>query len=432
VGDGTTKATLQVVTDQGAAKPKVKAARGRIGVITPVVGGALIEFIPPPVTEPTTLTIDVAFGKDKFKASVDVVPAWTGTFDVSFDPPVLPSTQTSSIKVRPTSRTAQADARRQLRIHASSGAVTPLVPTGDGSWIATYTPPADLANPMQAVFAITDATAPLTIQGHAALPVTVSKSMTFDAPADSTAVLRVGNREFGPMKANPGGRVAIDVDMHPAHTTGTLQTVTADGQRASTDVQLPMTVTPSPVIQPLPDKLPSGTVLPVTVFCKRPDGGTCLLADVKLSASAGAIASATESAPGVFSANWTMPKSGTAVLTADVGGGKSTVDVEAVPGRRRRPYARLHCRGSRGVRKSRRQRRRHVLGHVLTQRPIRDGVGVSQARRDRARPTQPARVALPVGRERRRTEPGDGTGRGRRCPWHAGTRHRPHAGGSHR
>lgn len=334
VGDGKTAAILQVLVDDPTAKVKVKADRGRVGTITPVAGGALIEFIPPTVGETTEMALQVqvrgsAVSED-IVGKVTVVPPFAGGFRFTFDPAIGTAKDATTIKVAPATRSAQPDAQRRLRIAVSAGTVTELVPSGDGAFVARYTPPANLAEPLSVMVGVADLAAPWDTLGSSLLPITVERDVTLDVAPDSNNVLKVGAREFGPVKASPAGKATFRMPLHPTLVTGVLTTVKIDGAREVRNVDLPVKVGPSVLIAPLPANVPAGQALPVTIFCAAKDATPCAPETVTLAASIGTVSSATALQPGVLRATWTLPATGTGTVTATVGDGKATANVTVI------------------------------------------------------------------------------------------------------
>lgn len=320
VGDGYTSARLLVLTDIPGAKLKVKPERGRVGTVTPVDGGYAVDYLPPLVSDATsfglTVTIKAPGYKEVVEARVDVVPGFTSGFELEFGAEVVAPGQTASVKVRPTGRTPQQDSERRPLIRVSQGEVTALVPSGDGTWVARYTPPAEIDRPFQAAFFTADAAAPDRVQGLAALPVTMRQSVTFDAPPDSNNILLVAGEEFGPIKASPAGKVAFELPLHPAHAEGTLRSVTPDGQRSDSSVPLPVEVLPSLVLSPLPDSAPAGHSVPVFVYGVQGDGSPMDAEQISFHSTKGQVTGLELVSDGLGRTTWTLPSEGESTLTA--------------------------------------------------------------------------------------------------------------------
>jgi hypothetical protein len=330
VGDGATPATLQILVPPGA-RPKITASRGTIDAITPVAGGLLVTWTPPALATRETVAILVRLRgggvSEDFEIPVEVLPSWTGSFDVKLDTDAVGAGQGATVKVRPSS-TGPTDAPRTLRATVSAGTLGNLVPSSDGSFAARYTAPARITDPAWAVFAIADDAAPSTFVGAGALPITTTRSLTFDAPADQMAVLKVGDREYGPVKASPSGKVAFDVDLHPGRRSGTL---TVTGAAASTrTVELPFQAAGGLAVAPLPAKAGGGTVLTVPVACRTGAGQPCTPNDVTFEVSDGSVGAAIPRGD-LLLVPWTLPDTGAPSFTARLGDASSTVRVTTLP-----------------------------------------------------------------------------------------------------
>lgn len=332
---GDTAARVQVFSDVPGAKLKVRAERGRVGDITPVTGGWLVEYLPPPVTESTLFSLEATVRgsggvREETSRSVEVVPPWSGTLQVGFDAESVRAGESAAVRVTPQSRTPQATGRA-LRLSASMGEVTALVPSGDGSWVGRYTAPADLNAPAQAAIFAVDAAAPALIVGAAALPVTVQRSVTLDAPAGSSNILVVGRREVGPVSATPGGTVSFDVELHPAYRQGTLRTVAADGTRADTTVDLPIQAGPAVVVAPQPPSGPAQGSLALRAWGVGPDGRVLGPGDVTATAQRGSVGDLRSPTPGHLVWTWTLPEDGEDSVRLAAGEFASEATLRVVP-----------------------------------------------------------------------------------------------------
>ncbi|MFT7517994.1 MAG: hypothetical protein ACI9MC_000118, partial [Kiritimatiellia bacterium] len=163
VGDGTTPATLQVLLPE-RTRVKATAAQGQVVSVIPVAGGAVITWIPPLVTEPTdiALTLKVRGGgvKEDLSYPTRVMPGWSGSFEITFDPPQVEAGASASVKVRATSPGATTSGSRVVQARVSHGTLTALVPGSDGSWVGRYTAPTNLDGPLRPLFIVADMAAP--------------------------------------------------------------------------------------------------------------------------------------------------------------------------------------------------------------------------------------------------------------------------------
>lgn len=332
LGDGTTPSTVRFYVDDGA-RIRVKADAGKVG---PAVGGAdgvwTIPYTPPRVSAVGTVALKVTSGGVETSIDIPVVPPFSGSLQITFDPPVLPSTGTAMVKIVPDGSTALANEARSFLLVPSAGTVDALLPSGNGTWVARYTPPKGLTAPLSVVFGAADAAAPDKVQGSAILPVTVKRSVSFDVKPGSRTVLKVGSRSYGPLVAAPTGKVAFDVELDPREPSGELQSVNPDTSQENRAAPLPVAATSSITFYPLPASVPAqaDVVVPVRILVIGPDGRPKPDAVLKLTASKGTISPARWD-KNVFSASYSPPTTpGDITLTVEVDGVTSERKIKIV------------------------------------------------------------------------------------------------------
>lgn len=326
VGDGATPSTVRFYVDDGA-RLRVKAEDGKTGPAVPGTDGVwTVPFTPPRVVQAGTVAFKVTAGGAETTIEVPVVPPFTGSVDVRFDPPVLSATGTATVRIEPQGSSPVATEGRRFLLAASAGTVDMVVPAGNNAWVARYTPPKGLTAPLSVVFAAADAAAPDKVFGTAVLPVTVKRSVSFDVQAGSSNVLKVGDRQYGPMVASPAGKVAFDVDLDPREPNGDLRSVNTDTSKVDKEVPLPVTASTSLVFLPLPATVPAQADLavPVRFLAVNADGSAKTVGTpVKLTASRGTITAPVLDRQG-YAATFTPPSTpGDVVLTAEVDGVKA-------------------------------------------------------------------------------------------------------------
>lgn len=337
VGDGATPATVQVLAPAGT-RVKVQPDRGEIIEALPVDGGHRIVWVPPPVGERTSvgMLVKVRGGgvKEDLRISAEVVPSWTGDFSIVSDPSTIAAGESATLKVRPSSP-GPIEGQRRLQIAVSEGTLGDLVPSGDGSWAVRYTAPPEyrLAGPIRPVFVVVDEAAPFSFVDTEVVPVTVQKDVSLEAPPDSMNVLRVADREYGPIKAGSSGAVSFEVDLHPDRTTGTLTSSVA-GTPTVTTPTLPVQVPYALVVAPLPDRVGGGTTLGVPFACRTPGGTVCSPGDVSVEVSGGTT-DPVQARGELLVVPWTLPDDGYPTITVSAGAeaqaGKATAKVGVVP-----------------------------------------------------------------------------------------------------
>ncbi len=343
LGDGRTASTVRLwIPDMmPGEKFKVRPIEGRASeLVTTGPGLFFFTFIPPRVTTPGVVTVTLQrrggiLLDETF--SLDLVPPYEGALKITFDPPsVLAGSDTALVKVTPTTSTTQGAEGRRFLFAASAGTFDTPMPKGDGSWVARYTPPADLQGPRTVIVTVVDATAPDTIYGWGVLPIRARQSVSVQVPADATTVLQIGTRSYGPQTASPAGTVAFEVELDNVTTIGRVQAVTPLGKRTDLTVDLPRTPYARVAIVPLPAVVPADPThfsLPVRVLVTDPTGAPARAPIPELQVSAGqlsAVSASTEA--GVFAATWVPPSTPTqATLTATLEGFSASSAVQFVP-----------------------------------------------------------------------------------------------------
>lgn len=332
VADGTTVANVRLYVD-GGERPKVKSEDGKVGpVVASPDGVVTFPFTPERRTAAGSAVLQVTAGGQVTEVQVPVVPPFAGSLDLKFDPPVLSATGTAQVRVVPSQASAVAAEQRRFLLVASVGTVDAPVPAGDGTYVARYTPPKGLTSPTTVVFAAADSAAPDTVTGWATLPITVKKSVSFDAAAGSSNVLTVGSRTYGPLVASPAGKVAFDVELDPRTPTGRLVSVNPDTSRKETEVTMPGTPAAQVALLAVRPGTPAaGAAFPVRFVTLGPDGAPRNAATVKLSASAGTVTDP-QGRDGLYEATFTPPATPAAVtFTVEADGAKATARTTVVP-----------------------------------------------------------------------------------------------------
>lgn len=326
VGDGATQGTVRFYVDDGQ-KIRVKVDSGKSSSPVPSPDGVwTVAYTPPRVTTIGTIPFKITIGGAEETIEVPVVPPLAGSVNLTFDPPVLPSTGTATIRIEPEGTSPIAGNNRRFLLVASAGTVEAVMPAGNNAWVARYTPPKGLTAPLAVVFGAADAAAPDKVYGAAVLPVTVKRSVSFDVQAGSSNVLKVGGRQYGPIAAAPNGKVAFDVELDPREPKGDLRSVNTDTSKVDKEVDLPITASTAVAFLPLPANVPAQADLqvPVRFVAFGSDGREKTAgAQVKLTASAGTIGTPVLERDG-WLATFTPPTApGEVTLSVEVDGVKA-------------------------------------------------------------------------------------------------------------
>lgn len=324
VADGSTTSTVRLYVT--GDRVKVKPESGKAGPVS--VGAdhvATFAFTPAAATTPGTVSLLVTVDGEETTIPLAVVPSLSGSLGLSVEPAVLPSTQTATIKLSPKGASPVAASNRRFAIKASVGTVDALTPMGDGSWAARYTPPKGMTDPAMVVLTASDL-AGTEVWGVAAFPVTVKRSVSFDAPPASQNVFEIGGRSYGPAVASPAGKVAVDIDLDPRLAKGIQRIVGADTSKQTKEIDVPGAAKTQLAFVPTPVNLPanSGLKVPLRVVQVAPDGSISAPTGLSVSASVGTIS---VSGPKGQAAEllYTPPSTpGDATLSASAGGASAS------------------------------------------------------------------------------------------------------------
>ncbi|MBO84114.1 MAG: hypothetical protein CL927_02050 [Deltaproteobacteria bacterium] len=282
VADGQNTATVQIWSPAVGESAKISVKGAPLLGEPAVDGGDFVSFriTPPLVTETGELELKVKIsspdGKGKGVVRIPVVPPDRGEIGIAFDPPQFRYGVDNAVSVRITLPVGPRSAGSQsLEVHSSIGVIdTVTAEDGGRSFLARWRPPKSIEGSQMAVFAVVDKAAPDRVVGTAAYPVMVKKSVEMPAAAGSSALLTVGERQFGPLPAGPDGRVRFELERDPRISSGRLRVIGADGSVTESTVELAFGEGPRftfvpPAVGAVAD--PSQAVK-VTVVAVNPDG----------------------------------------------------------------------------------------------------------------------------------------------------------------
>lgn len=340
VADGESTATVHIWSDVTSydARVKVKPSLGKATVQGSQRNGiTAVQLELPALDSPTELTLDVRIKGGSGEASetlrLRAVPPHRGPLAFSFEPEALKVGVDSGVLVRITlPEGPQQPAHRKLRLRASVGTVEDPVASGDGSFVARWTPPKRITGSMAVLFTAVDPAAPGEAVGVGTLPVLARRTLDFDVEPGSTNMLKVGSDEYGPKQASSAGKVSFEVVVDPRRPRGLLQTV----GKTSQSVLLATQDVPRLAFVPVPDGAPADRGLPLQIHVaamnmdSTPYGGT----PPELRASGGTVTALTQSGqPGLFVATWTPPDApGPVRFTSTLGDQTVEADLRMVDG----------------------------------------------------------------------------------------------------
>jgi len=321
VGDGASKVTLHFL----ALNPDGSAMTGLTGKLTVGVGNVegLTEvrpglyrttWTPPSVT--TAQVVDITFkGKNAAKAAVN--RAWKVTLTApaasqitavaSPNQLILGQDTTATLSVQLVGDQNAAATQNDIVLLPSAGTVTNVTPLGQGRYSALYTAPPQQF-PQMATITIADRRDPSRTFGVLVIPLVGRANFPVTGLPNSRVLLKVGDREFGPMQADAAGRVQVPIMVPPGVSSATVISITdAKTQQDPLDLQIPPSqrVRMFPVHQAVPAD--SNLAVPVRAYVGMPVGGPDVAAKVTFSTTAGTVTPAVHEGNGVYRTTFAPP-----------------------------------------------------------------------------------------------------------------------------
>lgn len=339
LGDGKTTVDLHVVAVDAAGKPiaglklKPEATAGTVGDWKELAPGVYTFAWTPPATSTETSVTVAAKGRNLDKSAVsvsraiDVRAAKASAVTGSTNPAALVLGQT------PEATLNLAGGAGTLAIRSSSGTVSAVTPMGDGRTVARYNAP-KLNYPQLAILTMVDESGAGDAWGWSVIPLQGAVDYPVEAPPNSTVLLKVAGREFGPRQANASGQVTVPIVVPPGVTRATVVAVT-NGTPSERPLDLSVPETRLVALFPMPASVPAGTRVPVRLAKLLADGRPDTTATVGIAASGGTVEPATHQGNGVYLAWWTAPQAaGQVTIESELGGSpvqKDALTVEVLP-----------------------------------------------------------------------------------------------------
>lgn len=321
VGDGRSRVALHLVAMGSDGEPeagleaKVLVSSGQIGPLTEVDPGVYrLDWSPPRVSSTRNIELTVrgkTASKEKVQGrwSLPLVPTLGQQLSVTASPErlVLGEDAAATITVTLSGGAAQALDQDHLVVETSSGSITNLTALGNGRFSALFTPSPEL-DPHLAIFTLADARDPAATFGVLALPLVGKAEVPVVGLPESKVILKVGDREFGPIQADRRGKALVPVIVPPGVREATLVSVLGE-ERTEETVPLGLPTAQRVVLLPTAQGLPADPSVPVEIraYVARPEGGADEGAQVRFTASAGSMSEARHEGGGVYVSTFTPP-----------------------------------------------------------------------------------------------------------------------------
>ncbi len=194
--------------------------------------------------------------------------------------------------------------KAKLVLRASSGEVANLTAMGNGRYTARFVTP-KLNYPHLSLITVVDQRDPDALHGSLVLQMVGKTDFPVKADAGSTVIMRIGDREFGPVQASESGVAKVPVEVTPGTQAATIISIT-NGQSQETTMDLRVPETKRIALFPVPVGVPSDDRLsiPVRVAVMNPDGRPDIAARVDFTTTAGTVGEARHEGQGVYVADY--------------------------------------------------------------------------------------------------------------------------------
>ncbi|MBK7756148.1 MAG: Ig-like domain-containing protein [Deltaproteobacteria bacterium] len=276
-GAGELRVLLVVPGLQPSDRVKLKPAEGELVAMQQDGERLVVTLRPPQAYSEGTLRLTVSV-RGAMKLDEDVLiplhPPHKAQVGLSFSPESWTVGQKGAVTVtlKPEGSHPLPATARRYAVAASLGVVSALKANPDGSFTATWTPPAKITGPVNVVFTTTDLTAPDVVHGLGVFPVMMKRPQGVSTTPGSRNTLVVGETPYGPVDAGADGKASFSVLMDPRAPTATLQSVDNTGRRTDTIVALDVGGGPILTFAPLASAVPAGQSVSVWVAALKADG----------------------------------------------------------------------------------------------------------------------------------------------------------------
>ena len=320
-GDGVTSVRLHIVafnsdgTSMSGASLKLASAGGQVGRVSMVKAGLYaVDWTPPKVENLSDVQLTVK-GRSPDKTSISqswaiaVHPPMDHQVTLNANPSEVTLGQDGSatLNIQFTGSNSQRLTDNDLIIHANSGVVKNITHLGNGRFAASYQPPARFF-PHVALITVADKRNPNRAYGSLAIPLIGKANFPVVGVPNSQVMVRIDDREFGPVPSDASGRVQVPLEVRPGFIEARVISV-SNGQKAEEALDLQVPPANRVAMFPLTPALASdpNISMPVRALVTTADGRPDESAKVQFSATAGTVSDAVHEGRGVYRANLTPP-----------------------------------------------------------------------------------------------------------------------------
>ena len=319
VGDGQTPVKFSLLALETDGSPilgltaKIVPTGGTATVLREI-GGGIYEFgfTPPAVDAARTVELAIK-GKKRDKTPIarvyglNVLAPASHQLSLSANPPqlVLGQDASSTINIQLSGGDLSDVSDVALVLAPTAGEIANLTYLGNGRYSALYTPPA-VNYPQVAIITVADRQDPGRSYGYLSIPLMGKTSYPITSTPGANVMLKVGDRDFGPIQADATGRANVPIMVPPGVQQATLTTATgAETKTETIDLKVPESkrVALFPTYAGIPGD--RSVTVPVRVAVTTAGGAAAPNAQVNVSASSGTITKAVHEGNGIYRADYT-------------------------------------------------------------------------------------------------------------------------------
>jgi hypothetical protein len=296
------------------ANPKVSTSDGGNLKATEVRPGVYeATWTPAAVAAPGLVQVNVKAknGKQDLAKSwsVPVVPGGASAVAITANPPqiVLGQDTSATLSLTLSGGAAAAADKGELVLLSSSGEVSNITPLGGGRYSALLSAP-NQQFPHLAVVTAVDRRNPGSTYGAVVVPLVGKANFPVTGQPGSRILVRVGDREYGPMQADAAGRAQVPIIVPPGVAQAMIISILGEQKREEPlDLQVPAAKRLRLFAPPASVPGSPTASVPVRVYVATAMGAPDTAAKVRFTASAGQVSEARHEGNGVYVATFTPP-----------------------------------------------------------------------------------------------------------------------------
>ena len=234
-------------------------------------------------------------------------PAQAGENEISVNPPNLILTRDESATITVILDVPEAN-NAELLMRTSVGTLDNITNLGDGQYSARYVPPKKIQYPHNALLTYVDARDPQNTYGSATIAQSGRTNFPVNTMPNSSVMLEINGKSFGPVKANSNGKTKIPIVVPPGVPQARLISAIGKSKNESmVDLKIPTAqrILFFPTLETVPAH--DDIAIPIQFFVAKSNGEPDTAARYRLKASDGELSDAKHVGNGVYQTLYTPP-----------------------------------------------------------------------------------------------------------------------------